>query len=623
MMPAMPLQALLRPRAAPDPLLDQLRKSPSAQVILNDLRAAVPELSGPAPALPQTTYTLYRQFARSGERVGYEERFFAKRSMLTRAVVEILMGEGGMIDAVHDLLWSICEETSWVLPAHEDRGPGESSPSLIREPDYIDLFAAETGASLAETLHLLGEHLSPEVAQRVGQEVERRIFRPYLAYGRKFWWHTGDLNWNAVCNGAVGLAFMRLETDPGRLAEALGMVLEGFDAYLATGFEPDGGSLEGISYWNYGLLYFVAASELLRQQTAGQVDLMMDPRLINIARFPLSMALAPGLYLNFGDADERAELQPGVVQRLAERTGLTGLCGLIAPREQPERHGRATAGLPIVLRDMAWWDAQPHPFPAAARQDFYLPDCAVVRFNARTPHGQPVILAAKAGRNDGHHYHTDIGHFVVNVGGESLLCDPGRGLYTREYFRQQRFENIFCNSFGHSVPRIAGRLQMAGPKFGGGRLAEGTILDHGQAGGEKFVTIDFSSLYGLPQLGTGRRKLQLIVETGEIRLEDTFEFSGAPLEIEEAFVSWSAVSATGDAATITGRHAELILRIVEPAGASFSVLSLEEECRANRREGTLTRLAVSLPSGVRRFVLQITPVPRPNAPAPAPDVLAR
>ena len=102
-----------------------------------------------------------------------------------------------MIDPIHDLLWTICEETSWVLPAHEEQGPDfwELHPSpravrpcgahtaLTREPDAIDLFAAETGASLAETVYLVGDQLAPEVVQRVRQEVERRIFKPYLAYG--------------------------------------------------------------------------------------------------------------------------------------------------------------------------------------------------------------------------------------------------------------------------------------------------------------------------------------------------------------------------------------------------------------------------------------------------------
>ena len=57
------------------------------------------------------------------------------------------------------------------------------------------------------------------------------------------------------------------------------MVLEGFEAYLATGFEADGGSIEGIGYWNYGLMYYVTLAELLRERTGGELDLLAAPRL--------------------------------------------------------------------------------------------------------------------------------------------------------------------------------------------------------------------------------------------------------------------------------------------------------------------------------------------------------
>lgn len=601
----MNLYQLLQSPSSPDNLIEQIRRSPSAGIVLDYLREAVPNLTD----IPETTYTLYRQFALNGERSGYEKPYFAKRAILTCAVVELLLGDEQMLERVHDLIWDICEETSWVLPAHEKAPPAYASPvgnnsSLTGEPDFIDLFAAETAASLAETVHLLGESLAPEVAQRAHHEIERRVLNPYLAHGRAHWWHTGNMNWNAVCNGAVGLAFMRLEKEPSRLAEALQMVIEGFDAYIATGFESDGGSLEGISYWNYGLLYYVALAELLREQTGGQLDLLTGPRLAEIVRFPLTMALAPGRYLNFGDADERSGLNPGVVQRLAERTGVDDLRGLINFPADQNPGSYPAAKLAIVLRDITWWDGKLRPFPDAAREDYYLPACAVVKFNGRTTQGKPVSLAAKAGSNDGHHHHTDIGHFIVTVGEESLLCDPGRGLYTRDYFGERRFENIFCNSFGHSLPRIGGRMQMGGPKFGGGPLAQGEIVEHGQ----KFVVIDLAPVYGLATLTQARRKLQLSAETGEVRLEDVFAFSGDALEIEEAFVTWESVSVEGESARITGQQGALLLRIEEPQGMTFVATLLDEACHANGRPEHLTRLAVNLHPGTRRFVLQISPL---------------
>jgi hypothetical protein len=157
------------------------------------------------------------------------------------------------------------------------------------------------------------------------------------------------------------------------------------------------------------------------------------------------------------------------------------------------------------------------------------------------------------------------------------------------------------------VPRIGGRLQAAGPRFGGGPLAQGEIVDHGLAGPDKFVVIDLAPVYGLPALTRARRTLRLAAGAGDLLLEDVFEFSGDPLEVEEAFVTWEAVSVAGPAARIAGRRAALCLTIQEPAGASFSAARLEDECRVNQRDGTLTRLSVGLPAGARRFVLKITP----------------
>ena len=301
--------------------------------------------------------------------------------MLARALVEYIMGDGSMLDPIHDLLWAICEETSWVVPAHEEQGPDYwridptvmrdqpfgAHTALTREPDSIDLFAAETGAALAETIYLIGDDLAPEVRQRVRQEVERHIFKPYLAYGRKHWWFKGALNWNGVVNGSVGLAFLRLEKDVQTLAEALSMVLEGFAAYIATGFEADGGSIEGVGYWNYGLMYYVTVAELLREISGGELDLLAQERLKDIAYYPVGMALTPPKYLNFGDAPDEVYLAAGIAQKLAERTNMPELRALVGSNTQPDEHslfGRQAADHAAPDRLVGW---RGYPAAPAAR----------------------------------------------------------------------------------------------------------------------------------------------------------------------------------------------------------------------------------------------------------------
>jgi hypothetical protein len=322
------------------------------------------------------------------------------------------------------------------------------------------------------------------------------------------------------------------------------------------------------------------------------------------------MALSPGTYVNFGDAQETVALEPGIVSRIAARTGVPALTGLLVSPERLEGTGISAAKLPIVLRDAAWWDGVFHAFPPEAHQDMFLPDCAIAKFTGQTAQGQPVSLVAKAGHNDGHHSHTDIGHFILHVAGESLLCDPGRGLYSREYFRQHRYENFFNNSLSHSIPRIDGKLQTPGPEFGGKKQYHGEIVEHGEREGCKYVLIDLQPAYDIADLERARRRLTFDPNRGELILEDDFAFSGAPLAIEEALVTWFPVKVSGGEAEILGSRASLNLQVIEPAGVQFTVEDRSEECRVNQREGHLTRLSLTLPDKTQRFVLKITPAAR-------------
>jgi hypothetical protein len=607
----MRIPSLFQPVPPPAPFLEKIRKSPSAPVILGQLRRAVPDVS----EIPQTTYGMYREFARSGERAGYEHAYFVKRSMLTRAVVETLLKTGNYLDRIHDLAIDICEETTWVLPAHEQQAPSAKHDAFSApRPEFIDLFAAETGAGLAETVFLLGDQMEREVAERIRREMDRRIFQPYLANSRASWWHVSDSNWNAVCNGAVGLAFLRLEDDSQRLSAAVQMLLEGLEAYIGTGFESDGGSLEGISYWQYGLLFFSAFAELLMERAGVEFDLLSDLRLAAAARFPLAMSLGPGRFINFGDADANTFLHPGIVSQLARRTGVDQLAGLLRPPGETCSAGYAAAKLPIVLRDIAWWDGTLPGFPKMASEDHFLPACAVMKLTGCTAQGRPVFLSAKAGSNDGHHHHMDIGHFIVTFDGEDLLCDPGRGRYSREYFSQRRFENPFCSSLGHSVPKIGNCLQRPGPRFGESPQARGEIVAHGRDRGSKFVLIEMAPVYFLASLKHARRKLALAESSGDILLVDTFDFSGDPLNIEEAFITWNDVSVQGSTVFVSGCKGGLALNILEPSGANVTASLLGEgHGRADAGGKILTRIAAALPPGTTQFVMQIVPLDKPRA----------
>jgi hypothetical protein len=578
-----------------------LRAAPQTQVILPQTADMLKTIE----QIPQTPYTLYRQFVRNGDRGLYEAPYFLKRLNLAAAALRLFFGESIDLttvdlanragaaygssaaqasmsrqaahnvpytykDIVQDYLWSICEESNWVLPAHEDRG--------------IDLFAAETGFVLAETLALLGNTLDAEIRNRVRQEVEQRIFDPYIRFHRSYGWYRGSNNWNGVCNSSVAATFLLLEPEPGRVVRALEIALAGLKVFLHAAFESDGSSTEGVGYWHYGLINFVVLSEMLRARSGGALDLLASDHLRRVAAYPAKMQLSGPWFASFSDCEETSSFNPGIVARLAARTGEASLLNLLALPAAIRGDWRLT----MMLRNILWWDGvQPE---RADVVDAVLPAGGTARLTAHAPEGAQVVLAIKAGHNDEHHNQNDVGSFIVHVDGETLLNDPGRGLYTRDYFNERRYENIFANSYGHSVPRIDGRLQGVGHEFAG-QMVETT-----NDGPIKHVTVEFARAYPIAELKSLRRRLQLSSD-GVIVLRDDAQFTGGPLEVEEALITWREVAVDGATALVQGERHALRLTIESPPGAQFHLERLEEASQANAKPAVLKRLSFVLPAG--------------------------
>ncbi len=543
--------------------LDSWRCAPQVQIALEQTQSSLEGIE----QIPLPTYTHYRQFLRDGDRSDFETPYFLRRSRLTAAALRFFLGQADLKNAVQDYVWAICEETHWVPPAHENV--------------IIDLFSAETGFMLASLLTLLGDALDAEVRSRVRVEIEHRIFDSYLRFCSLQWWYKGNNNWNGVCNSSVAATFLLLEPEPGRVARALELALGGLRVFLETAFEPDGSSTEGVGYWHYGLMNFVALAEMLRARTDGAIDLLDSDHVRAVAVFPAKLLLSGSNFATFSDCPEAVNFNPGIIARLAERTGERSLLNLLTPSASVVR----PAGLTMLLRNMLWWDGSYHEGGPVG--DAYSPLGGVARLTSRTPQGIRVVLAIKAGHNDENHNQNDVSSFILHADGESLLTDPGHGLYTRQYFGPERYENIFANSYGHSVPRVGGQMQKEGRGFCGQIVSVETNEP------AKRVEVEFARAYVAANLASARR--QITLQSGVVWLQDAFCFSADPVEVEEAFITWFDVDANGATAVIHGQRHDLRLTIESPEGLSFSVEKLEEQCRLNAKPGVLKRMNVMLP----------------------------
>ncbi len=405
-------------------------------------------------AMPPLSYDLFRQFELNGDREQYQHVYFARRERLAAcAIAAMVSADPQHIDVLQETIWEICNEYTWCLPAHL----GANNP--VSPQQMIDLFAAETAHALAEILTILVDQIAPAIAQRIRDEIERRLFQPMCMEDVRFDWETADHNWASVCGGCVGMAAMLLIDDKERLTRILNIVIGAMESFL-SGYGDDGGCSEGIGYWVYGFGYYVYFAEMLEEYSSGQWDLMNQEKVRAIAGYPEAVHLSDGVYANFSDAPERMLLPTGLLSRLSQRTDTP----MPFPCVVPGFHNDSCYRWGHLSRNLWWTDEA--IFKGQPKQGLQTLDhLGVIIDRRRTVAGMNVALSAKGGHNGEAHNHNDLGHFILHANGNNLLIDLGHGLYTKDYFREGRYDILNNSSAGHSVPIINGVHQAAGEAY--------------------------------------------------------------------------------------------------------------------------------------------------------------
>ncbi|WP_167544377.1 heparinase II/III domain-containing protein [Paenibacillus xylanexedens] len=473
-----------------DRLLEKLSR-PELATLYTDLKAyGERALNEPMPSL---SFRLYRQFSDMGERKAYEEVYFDRRGRLAAvAMLALDTARPDALQALEEMLWDVCGEYTWCLPAH--LGTGE----VNQVNGNIDLFAAETVHMLAEIVTIHAERLDRLVIERIRSEAERRIFIPLYREQRKFHWQTADHNWSAVCGGCCGMAALLLLEDELTLQKSISHTVSCMNAFL-SGYGEDGGCAEGIGYWVYGFGYFTYYAEMLREYSEGELDLLTGSKITAISAFPLRVHLSGGTYVNYSDSAEQEEIPSGLLSLLASRVGLQVDLPLHIPLLTDDPCHRWAH----LLRNVMWSDPAVYGDEGASGQaergfifrnlGWMIAKGSLDSPDTKRTNGAPlhVAISIKGGHNDEPHNHNDLGQFVIHCGGENILCDPGAGLYSQAYFAPGREQLFHISSSGHNVPLIEGQEQCSG------RQAQAHLLEAklAEGGCELDTTLDLTSAY--------------------------------------------------------------------------------------------------------------------------------
>lgn len=465
------------------------------------------------PEIPACKYSEFVIFNQTGSRKEYEQSYFLRRrAMNTAALLSLIYPDNEeYFGRLCDVIWAILDEYVWVLPAH--------MPSFAEiVPHHVDLFASETAGALSEIDYMLSDRLPELIRNRIRLEVRRRVIDGYL--NEHFHWEKSNANWATVCLGGVVMAV--LYQQPELMPQLLPRFSETVRCYL-SGFEEDGICLEGIGYWHYGFGYFMGLADLIRQYSGGEIDYFAQPKIAEIGKYPQRMILDGIASVSFSDCHITSETHIGLIHYLKKEFP----DDIVLPERKFTYTNDNCGRWLLHSRAILWFDETLEGYEQQKNMTEYAPKSQwLVK---KTPF---YSFAAKGGNNSEPHNHNDLGSFIVTKNGRQILCDPGAGVYSREYFRQNRYQFFHASSRGHSVPIIGGLYQQAGTARSADSSWENGVF-----------TIEFSRGYGISALTSLKRAFTFTENT--IVMTDEFVLT-EELPIVERIVSRFPVEITPD-----------------------------------------------------------------------------
>lgn len=591
-------------------------KEPSFRNIIKDAENTVEK------PIPDLSESLYKEYFQNGNRTRYQNTRSQKyRRVHVFALAECLENQGRFIAPLEETIRSICDDPSWVLPAHD-----YAAEIYDGKATYIDLTSADTSIELALAVSWLGDKLSTEIKQLVRDNIERRTFEPYektvkTGEPKRNWWIRTTNNWNTVCHaGVVGAAILLIES-PERRAWYVASAEYFMDPFF-RGFTDDGYCSEGMGYWNYGFGHFVELAEIVYQATDGKVDFFKMPKVKNCALFGPRMEVAPGQFAAFADCAVTAKPDGKLVGFLSRRLQF----GFKNYENRPIGPGnlKSTAVYCFPNSATKTLESEEAGLPLAdLRTEF--PDAGVLicrpKNGADSQKTRHLAMTCKAGHNAEHHNHNDVGAYTVMFAGSMPVLDPGGEVYTRRTFSKERYDSKLLNSFGHPVPVVNGQLQKTGRKF------EGQILSKSFSDEKDVCVMDIAPAYGLKEITKLERQFEFSrTDTGtpnSLVVRDLIELESAG-DFEEAFLTYEAWKISrGDGSDGTmefliglndGQATERTVRVVvestsedEPIPFEFESIEIDEDAMA-RKKPTRFGFKIKKPIAKARFTVTIIPI---------------
>ena len=410
----------------------------------------------------------YMRFAATGDRAIFEREYFARRSAIWDLFIGCLYDKKQeYVDKLADVIWAVCEETSWVIPAHsvsvKNGYHGRPLPDTFDEHVEVDLFSAATGATLSMVYKYLKDDLGAisdgVIPERMEYELDRRIIKPFVT--RECRWTSAFINnwvpW--IVSNVLTCAAITVH-EPASLRNVITKSVAYLDRFAET-YPDDCGCNEGASYWGAAIGTLFDACEILFDISTCADGVFEEGFLKKACRFLPDMCISQenSYFVNFSDCGPSVGYNGDFLRRMGRRTGVTSLVSLGNKFAENRSFGAAQ-----------------HYYSYRSLKNLFEDDDLSYREESRDTavydtlevcvmHRGDFSFAIKGGHNRESHNHNDVGSFVFYYKKQPVIIDAGNLEYTKQYFGDERYTLWATMSNYHNVPEFSGLGQSFGRMF--------------------------------------------------------------------------------------------------------------------------------------------------------------
>jgi hypothetical protein len=466
---------------------------------------------------------------------------------------ECLQNEGKYTQMVEDGLRDIINQKSWVSPRSDHDFKNYNGVEYS-----VELTSSLYAHTIAQTLYMMGDKISPKLREEAVNALYIRIFNPIhhkfktQNNNKENHFLIADNNWNHVClAGLVGAALTVIEDKHERAVFTY--IGEYYSRNGLAGFNDDGYCAEGVIYYNYGFGHYILLRESIWQATGGKIDLFDDPKVQKIANYAPNIEIINGVYPAISDGREGAKPSEEMMIYLNRSLAL----GITQYDTLTNKSGTSNNRLNVM---MAFPNSSSKSQPGKNIQKegvkirSLFEQTGVLVCRPLPGSSANIGVALKGGNNGESHNHNDVGSYTVVQGNQIMAGDPGVIPYAANIFNPQyRYTYKTVGSFGHPVPLVAGTQQQPGAQ------ARSKTVRTKFKKKKDNITLDIASAYNVPELERLERTMDYDRSSvGSITFTDYFKYA-KPEGFETAISTRSEWTQTSDNTLLLTRDNEKML----------------------------------------------------------------